>query len=270
MTTRMVLNPKSIDVVVATNLHADVLSDLAAALTGSLGIAPTANLNPERAYPSMFEPIHGSAFDIMGKGIANPVGALWSASMMLQHLGEPRRPKPDGRHRALYGIGRNPPPRPRRHRHYRRGEGRHHRPDRGAQRMTASDWQNSHHPLRPPRLPTGGTLCGAPYRRCPFPDMGPGRPQGAHRRGRRAGHLRLLGQSLVRGDTGKLHFIQVCAAGYDGFDQGALKARGIRLANASGVNVNAVSEHAMAPVPLVSRASLAKPATTRGRRCGAA
>jgi tartrate dehydrogenase/decarboxylase/D-malate dehydrogenase len=74
--------------VVATNLHADVLSDLAAALTGSLGIAPTANLNPERAFPSMFEPIHGSAFDIMGKGLANPVGALWSAAMMLEHLGE--------------------------------------------------------------------------------------------------------------------------------------------------------------------------------------
>ena len=69
MTTRMVLDPKSIDTVVATNLHADVLSDLAAALTGSLGIAPTANLNPERTFPSMFEPIHGSAFDIMGQGI---------------------------------------------------------------------------------------------------------------------------------------------------------------------------------------------------------
>ncbi len=89
MTTRMVLDPKSIDTVVATNLHADVLSDLAAALSGSMGIAPTANLNPERKYPSMFEPIHGSAFDIMGKGIANPVGALWSASMMLEHIGEP-------------------------------------------------------------------------------------------------------------------------------------------------------------------------------------
>ena len=73
----------------ATNLHADILSDLAAALAGSLGIAPTANLNPERAFPSMFEPIHGSAFDIMGKGIANPVGTFWSAVMMLEHLGEP-------------------------------------------------------------------------------------------------------------------------------------------------------------------------------------
>jgi len=88
MTTRMVLDPKSLDVVVATNLHADILSDLAAALTGSLGIAPTANLNPERQFPSMFEPIHGSAFDIMGKGVANPIGAFWSAVLMLEHLGE--------------------------------------------------------------------------------------------------------------------------------------------------------------------------------------
>lgn len=89
MTTRMVLHPGDIDTVVATNLHADILSDLAAALTGSLGLAPTANLNPERSFPSMFEPIHGSAFDIMGQGIANPIGSFWSASMMLEHLGEP-------------------------------------------------------------------------------------------------------------------------------------------------------------------------------------
>ena len=88
MTMRMVMRPESIDTVVATNLHADILSDLAAALAGSLGIAPTANLNPERAFPSMFEPIHGSAFDIMGKGIANPVGTFWSGVMMLEHLGE--------------------------------------------------------------------------------------------------------------------------------------------------------------------------------------
>ena len=88
MTTRMVLDPRSIDVVVATNLHADILSDLAAALSGSIGIAPTANLNPERKFPSMFEPIHGSAFDITGKGIANPIGAFWTASMLLDHLGE--------------------------------------------------------------------------------------------------------------------------------------------------------------------------------------
>src|SRR5690554_5098391 len=89
MTARMVNRPSSLDTIVATNLHADILSDLAAALAGSLGIAPTANLDPERRYPSMFEPIHGSAFDIMGKGLANPVGTFWSVVMMLEHLGEP-------------------------------------------------------------------------------------------------------------------------------------------------------------------------------------
>jgi len=88
MTVRMVMDPRSLDVVVATNLHADILSDLAAALAGSIGIAPTANLDPSRRYPSMFEPIHGSAFDITGKGVANPVGAFWTAAMMLDHLGE--------------------------------------------------------------------------------------------------------------------------------------------------------------------------------------
>ena len=88
LTTRMVLRPESLDTIVATNLHADILSDLAAALAGSLGIAPTANLNPERRFPSMFEPIHGTAFDIAGKGVANPIGTFWSAAMMLEHLGE--------------------------------------------------------------------------------------------------------------------------------------------------------------------------------------
>src|SRR5664279_807671 len=88
MTMRMVLRPRTIDTVVATNLHADILSDLAAALAGSLGIAPTGNLGPERRGPSMFEPIHGSAFDITGKGIANPVASFWTASQMLDHLGE--------------------------------------------------------------------------------------------------------------------------------------------------------------------------------------
>ena len=88
MTTRMVLKPGTIDTVVATNLHADILSDLAAALAGSLGIAPTGNVDPERRFPSMFEPIHGSAFDITGKGIANPVATFWTASLMLEHLGE--------------------------------------------------------------------------------------------------------------------------------------------------------------------------------------
>lgn len=88
MTVRMTLNPKSIDTVVATNLHADILSDLAGALAGSLGVAPTGNIDPEGRYPSMFEPIHGSAFDIAGKGIANPVATFWTAAQMLEHLGE--------------------------------------------------------------------------------------------------------------------------------------------------------------------------------------
>ncbi|MBX3498670.1 MAG: tartrate dehydrogenase [Alphaproteobacteria bacterium] len=87
-TVRMVNRPESLDTIVATNLHADILSDLAAALAGSIGIAPTGNVNPERKFPSMFEPIHGSAFDIMGKGLANPIGTFWSAVMMLEHLGE--------------------------------------------------------------------------------------------------------------------------------------------------------------------------------------
>ena len=87
-TDRMVNRPATLDTLVATNLHADVLSDLAAALAGSLGIAPTGNIDPERRYPSMFEPIHGSAFDIMGKGLANPVGTFWSCVMLLEHLGE--------------------------------------------------------------------------------------------------------------------------------------------------------------------------------------
>jgi tartrate dehydrogenase/decarboxylase/D-malate dehydrogenase len=87
-TARMVNRPASLDTIVATNLHADILSDLAAALAGSLGIAPTGNIDPERRYPSMFEPIHGSAFDIMGKGLANPIGTFWSVLMLLEHLGE--------------------------------------------------------------------------------------------------------------------------------------------------------------------------------------
>jgi len=87
-TARMVNRPASLDTLVATNLHADILSDLAAALAGSLGIAPTGNIDPERRYPSMFEPIHGSAFDIMGQGLANPIGTFWSCVMLLEHLGE--------------------------------------------------------------------------------------------------------------------------------------------------------------------------------------
>ncbi len=88
MTVRMTLKPESLDTIVATNLHADILSDLAGALSGSLGVAPTANIDPERRFPSMFEPIHGSAFDITGKGIANPVATFWTACQMLEHLGE--------------------------------------------------------------------------------------------------------------------------------------------------------------------------------------
>jgi tartrate dehydrogenase/decarboxylase/D-malate dehydrogenase len=87
-TARMVNRPRSLDTIVATNLHADILSDLAAALAGGLGIAPTANINPERRFPSMFEPIHGSAFEIAGKGLANPIGTFWSAVLLLEHLGE--------------------------------------------------------------------------------------------------------------------------------------------------------------------------------------
>src|SRR5206468_3513751 len=88
MTVRMTLKPQSLDTIVATNLHADILSDLAGALAGSLGVAPTANLDPSRRFPSMFEPIHGSAFDIAGKGVANPVATFWTAAMMLEHIGE--------------------------------------------------------------------------------------------------------------------------------------------------------------------------------------
>jgi tartrate dehydrogenase/decarboxylase/D-malate dehydrogenase len=89
MAARFVLRPETLDVVVASNLFADILSDLGSALAGSLGIAASANLNPERRFPSMFEPVHGSAPDIAGQGIANPIGAIWSASLMLDHLGLP-------------------------------------------------------------------------------------------------------------------------------------------------------------------------------------
>jgi tartrate dehydrogenase/decarboxylase/D-malate dehydrogenase len=84
----VVLQPGRFDVIVASNLFGDILSDLAAAVAGSIGIAPSGNLNPERAWPSMFEPVHGSAPDIAGRGVANPIGAIWSAALMLEHLGE--------------------------------------------------------------------------------------------------------------------------------------------------------------------------------------
>src|SRR5206468_7954618 len=89
LTAQFVLNPDRFDVVVASNLFGDILSDLGPACTGTIGIAPGGNINPERKYPSVFEPVHGSAPDIAGQGIANPIGQIWSAAMMLDHLGEP-------------------------------------------------------------------------------------------------------------------------------------------------------------------------------------
>lgn len=88
MAARMVMAPKSLDVVVASNLFGDILTDLGAAIQGGLGLAASANINPDRSAPSMFEPVHGSAPDIAGQGIANPLAAIWSAAMMLDHLGE--------------------------------------------------------------------------------------------------------------------------------------------------------------------------------------
>jgi tartrate dehydrogenase/decarboxylase/D-malate dehydrogenase len=105
-TARMVNRPATLDTLVATNLHADILSDLAAALAGSLGIAPTGNIDPERRYPSMFEPIHGSAFDIMGKGLANPIGTFWSVVMMLEHFGE--QAAADRLMKAIEAVTANP------------------------------------------------------------------------------------------------------------------------------------------------------------------
>ncbi|MEV4317445.1 tartrate dehydrogenase [Actinocrispum sp. NPDC049592] len=87
LSAKLVLDPGRFDVIVGSNLFGDILSDLAAAVAGSIGIAPAANLNPERDFPSMFEPVHGSAPDIAGRGVANPVGAIWTAAMMLDHLG---------------------------------------------------------------------------------------------------------------------------------------------------------------------------------------
>jgi tartrate dehydrogenase/decarboxylase/D-malate dehydrogenase len=89
LTANFVMHPDWFDVVVASNLFGDILSDLGPACTGTIGIAPSANINPERTFPSLFEPVHGSAPDIAGRGIANPIGQIWCASMMLEHLGEP-------------------------------------------------------------------------------------------------------------------------------------------------------------------------------------
>jgi tartrate dehydrogenase/decarboxylase/D-malate dehydrogenase len=98
---RMVTHPQTLDVILASNLFGDILTDLGAAVSGSLGVAPGANINPERKHPSMFEPIHGSAPDIAGKGIANPIGAIWAGALMLDHLGAP-----DAHDRIVRGIER--------------------------------------------------------------------------------------------------------------------------------------------------------------------
>jgi tartrate dehydrogenase/decarboxylase/D-malate dehydrogenase len=90
LTAQFVLNPDRFDVVVASNLFGDILSDLGPAVAGGIGIAPSANLNPERTFPSMFEPVHGSAPDIAGRNIANPIGTIWSAALMLDHFGSPQ------------------------------------------------------------------------------------------------------------------------------------------------------------------------------------
>jgi tartrate dehydrogenase/decarboxylase/D-malate dehydrogenase len=90
LSAHFVRNPHWFDVVVASNLFGDILSDLGPACTGTIAIAPSANINPERTFPSLFEPVHGSAPDIYGKGIANPIGQIWSGAMMLDHLGYPK------------------------------------------------------------------------------------------------------------------------------------------------------------------------------------
>ena len=126
MAARFVLHPETLDVVVASNLFADILSDLGSALAGSLGLAASANLDPERRYPSMFEPVHGSAPDIAGKGIANPIGAIGSAALMLDHLGHPRPRRPRARRDREHHPRRRAPARPRRHCRHAAGRRRGH------------------------------------------------------------------------------------------------------------------------------------------------
>jgi len=106
LTAHFVRHPDWFDVVVASNLFGDILSDLGPAVVGSIGIAPSANLNPEKKYPSMFEPVHGSAPDIAGKGIANPIGQIWSGAMMLRHLGEAQAA--DAVEKAIEAVLANP------------------------------------------------------------------------------------------------------------------------------------------------------------------
>ena len=99
---RMITHPQTLDVIVASNLFGDILTDIGSAISGSLGVAPGGNINPDRTTPSMFEPIHGSAPDIAGKGIANPIAAIWAGAMMLDHLGE--RAAHDGILRAIERV----------------------------------------------------------------------------------------------------------------------------------------------------------------------
>ena len=99
---RMITHPQTLDVIVASNLFGDILTDIGSAISGSLGVGPGGNINPERTTPSMFEPIHGSAPDIAGKGIANPIAAIWAGAMMLDHLGE--RAAHDGILRAIERV----------------------------------------------------------------------------------------------------------------------------------------------------------------------
>ena len=128
----MVTHPQTLDVIVASNLFGDILTDLGAAVSGSLGVAPGANLNPERRYPSMFEPIHGSAPDIAGKGIANPIGAIWAGALMLDHLGHRElHDRMVGAVERVLAGGGSPDAGPRRRRRHgrhgggsRRGDGR--------------------------------------------------------------------------------------------------------------------------------------------------
>ena len=121
LTANFVLHPDWFDVVVGSNLFGDILSDLGPACTGTIGIAPSGNINPEGNFPSVFEPVHGSAPDIAGQGIANPIGMIWSGAMMLEHLGEKDAAAVDRRRdRAHARRTHAAHPRPRRQRRHDR------------------------------------------------------------------------------------------------------------------------------------------------------
>ena len=143
LTAHFVRHPDWFDVVVGSNLFGDILSDLGPAVVGSIGIAPSGNINPEREYPSMFEPVHGSAPDIAGRGIANPIGQIWSGAMMLGAFRRDRRGR-RGRAGDRRGLGRrrHPHPRPRRQRRHQGPRRRRHRGDplggRRSYRMAAT------------------------------------------------------------------------------------------------------------------------------------